>query len=89
MDNDISATKAKHRPGYAALLAAIDRGDLDNGFVVCYQMSRIWRNRRERAEGMELFQKHNVSVIAVKGVSADLTTSYGRMVVGLLGELDT
>jgi DNA invertase Pin-like site-specific DNA recombinase len=89
LDNDISASKGKHRPGYQALMHAVERGDLDGGTVVVYQMSRLWRNRGERAAGIELFQKHNVSVIAYKGVSADLTTSYGRMVVGLLGELDT
>ncbi len=29
IDNDISALKGAHRPGYAALLASVQRGELD------------------------------------------------------------
>lgn len=89
LDNDISASKAAHRPGYAALMTAVERGDLDGGYILCYQMSRLWRNRTERAHGMALLQKHSVSVIAVKGLSADLTTSYGRLVADVMGSVDS
>ena len=45
VDNDISATNGKHRPGYVAMMAAVDRGEIKR--VVCYHLSRVWRNRRE------------------------------------------
>lgn len=86
-DNDISATEGAFRPGYAALVAAVDAGRLDR--VVIYQSSRLWRNRRERAEGIERFAKGCVSVAATRGQSLDLSTAYGRGIAGILGEFDT
>ncbi|HYN93766.1 MAG TPA: recombinase family protein, partial [Pilimelia sp.] len=51
-DNDMEASTGKTRPGYAAVMAAVERGDIN---VICvWQTSRLWRNRRERAEGIEL-----------------------------------
>lgn len=86
-DNDISATKGKHRPGYAALLDAIQRGQIKR--VIVWHQSRIWRNRRERAEGIEIMKKHGVTLVCVKGPELDMSTAYGRGVAGLIGEFDT
>ena len=86
-DNDISATKGARRPGYAALLEDVRTARVDR--VVVFHTSRLWRNRRERAEGIELFAKHRVSIVAAKGPSFDLSTGYGRGLAGLLGEFDT
>jgi site-specific DNA recombinase len=87
IDNDISATKGKRRPGYIALMAAADRGELDR--IVVWHTSRLWRNRRERAEGIERLQHARVSVVPVKGPELDMTTAYGRGMAGLVGEFDT
>lgn len=57
--------------------------------IVTYQLSRLWRNRRERAEGMDILKSHRVKVVTVKGPELDLSTAYGRAMVGLLGEFDT
>ncbi|MFE1233235.1 recombinase family protein [Streptomyces sp. NPDC058745] len=87
-DNDISATTGKRlRPDYERLLTAVraDRVDV----VIVAALSRLWRNRRERAEGMELFRAHGVSILAVKGPELDLTTASGRLLAGLLGEVDS
>lgn len=86
-DNDISATKGAHRPGYTALLADAQAGRLDR--IVVFHTSRLWRNRRERAEGIELLASSRVSVAATKGPELDLSTAYGRGLAGLLGEFDT
>jgi site-specific DNA recombinase len=86
-DNDISASTGKHRPGYEALMAAAARGEID--VILVYQTSRLWRNRRERAEGIEILKKAGVSVVATKGPSLDMSTAYGRAMAGLLGEFDT
>ena len=86
-DNDLSASSGIFRPGYADLMAAVERGEA--AIIVTYQLSRLWRNRRERAEGMEILKNHRVKVVTVKGPELDLSTAYGRAMVGLLGEFDT
>jgi site-specific DNA recombinase len=86
-DNDISASTGRHRPGYSALVNAIRRGEITR--VVVWHNSRIWRNRRERADGIELFKTHAVTLAAVKGPELDMATAYGRGLAGLIGEFDT
>jgi site-specific DNA recombinase len=86
-DNDISASNGKHRPGYQAIMAAAARRELD--VILVFQTSRFWRNRRERAEGIEILRNAGVSLIATKGPSLDMSSAYGRMMAGLLGEFDT
>jgi len=86
-DNDISALTGKHRPGYERIMAAAARGEID--VILVFQTSRFWRNRRERAEGIEILRKAGVSLIATKGPSLDMSNAYGRMMAGLLGEFDT
>ena len=86
-DNDISASNGRHRAGYAAMMAAAARRELD--VIPVFQTSQFWRNRRERAEGIEILRKAGVSLIATKGPSLDMSTAYGRGMAGLLGEFDT
>lgn len=86
-DNDVSALKGAHRPGYARVLEIVRAGEIEH--VVVWQSSRLLRNRRERAEAIELFGTHRVGIIAVKGISFDLSTAYGRGQAGLMGEFDT
>ncbi|XVQ83162.1 recombinase family protein [Microbispora siamensis] len=87
VDNDISATNAKHRPEYERLLTAIEQGLIY--IVIIYHLSRLWRNRRERAAGIEFFKRHSVRLIMVKGPEIDFSTAYGRAMAGLLGEFDS
>ncbi|WP_269858767.1 recombinase family protein [Streptomyces sp. RPT161] len=87
VDNDLSATKGGKRPGYAALMEAVERGEVD--VIIVWMLGRLWRNRRERAEGIEKLRKHGVSVLCAKGPELDLTTAAGRLLAGLLGEVDT
>jgi DNA invertase Pin-like site-specific DNA recombinase len=86
-DNDITASKKDNRPGYASLVAAVGRGEVRH--VVVYMQSRIWRNRRERAEGFELFQAKGVGLVCVKGLDIDFSDAQGRMIGGIMGEVDT
>lgn len=87
VDNDRSATYGGPRPDYAELVEAVKRGEVD--CVLVYAMGRLWRNRAERAAGIEIFRQHGVSVLCVKGPQLDLTTAAGRMLAGVLGEFDT
>lgn len=87
-DNDVKASGGKDDSAeYWAMMAAAARGEFD--VIVVFQTSRLWRNRRERAEGIELLRTARVSVEAVKGVSFNLTTAQGRGQAGILGEVDT
>jgi site-specific DNA recombinase len=86
-DNDVSALRGAYRSGYEEVLRLVRDGHLD--YVVCWQTSRLLRNRRERADAIELFGRQRVGIIAVKGISFDLTTAYGRGQAGLMGEFDT
>jgi len=87
VDNDLSALSGKRRPQYQALMAAVAEGQVDR--IVTYMQSRLWRNRRERAEAIELLRARRVGVVCVKGPELDLSSVTGRMLAGLLGEFDT
>ncbi len=86
VDNDLSAL-CKRRPQYEALMVAVERDEVDR--IVTYMQSRLWRNRRERAEAIELLRARRVGVVCVKGPELDLSSATGRMLAGLLGEFDT
>lgn len=87
LDNDVSALRGKTREAYDGMIAAIVRGDAR--VVVCWQMGRIWRNRRQRAEAIELFATYKVRVVAAKGVDFDFSTATGRSFAAIMGEFDT
>lgn len=86
-DNDISALRRAHRPGYQEVVELVAAGKVDR--VVAWQTSRLFRNRIERAQAIEDFARAKVIINAVKGPEFDLTTAYGRGQFGLLGEFDT
>ncbi|MCK9876638.1 recombinase family protein [Frankia sp. Ag45/Mut15] len=86
-DNDISALTGAFRPGYAALMQAIADGKVNT--VIVYQTSRLWRNRRERAEGIEVLRAVQGRLVAVRGQSFDLSTATGRGFASMLGEQDS
>jgi site-specific DNA recombinase len=86
-DNDISALKGQERPGYDEMMKAAGRSEFDR--IVAYGLSRLWRNRKERAEAIKALSKALISVALVKGSDLDLTSAAGRMCAGVLGEFDT
>jgi DNA invertase Pin-like site-specific DNA recombinase len=87
VDNDISALTGGPRPQYAALMDAVRAGQVDR--IVVYQTSRFWRNRAERAEGIEVLRTARIALVATKGPELDMTTAAGRAIAGVLGEFDT
>ena len=86
-DNDISALKGQERPGYDEMMTDAVHGEFDR--IVSYGLSRLWRNRKERAEAIDTLSKARISVALVKGSDLDLTSAAGRMYAGVLGEFDT
>lgn len=87
VDNDVSAMKpGTHREAYEKLLDLVRAGKVK--VVIVYQTSRLWRNRRERVDGMELFRQHGVIVLCVRGMDLDLSTASGRLIAGIEGEVN-
>jgi len=90
-DNDISAHDGSHRPGYQALITAVSAPNPTGAQrrIIVRHTDRLWRNRVERAHGIELLGKLGVRILPVKGPELDLTSASGRMLAGILGEHDT
>ncbi len=86
-DDSISAYSGKTRPAYAAMEDLIKSGNVD--VVIAWQLSRIWRSRRERVAGIDLFEKHGVRLALVQGQDVDFSTAMGRSIAAILGEFDT
>ena len=86
-ENDISASKGLHRPGYEKVWKLVKGGEVDH--VVVWQSSRLMRSRADRAAVIDHFGRHEVDVIAVRGPSLDLRTAYGRGLAELATAFDS
>jgi DNA invertase Pin-like site-specific DNA recombinase len=86
-DNDVSALNGAYRRGYEQLMAAVRAGQARR--IVVAHTSRLWRNRRERAEGIEALARARVSVAVLRGTDLDLSSAQGRSMAGIMGEMDT
>ncbi len=86
-DNDISAFTGKHRPGYAQVAAMVRRGEVDA--VIVYQLSRLTRNRVERAEFIDGWGAAGVVLHETQGAVYDLGTAAGRSFADMRGGTDT
>ncbi len=83
VDNDISAYSGKPRPQYAALMAAVDAGEID--VVVAWDPDRLHRSPAELETFITTVERARVEVVVVKGGEVDLSTANGRMVARMLG----
>ena len=86
-ENDTSASKGLRRPGYERVWHLVTSEQIDH--VIVWQSSRLMRSRKDRAEVISAFGKHNVDVIAVKGPSFDLRSAYGRGMADMVTSFDT
>lgn len=86
VDNDISAYTGKPRPRYDELLDLVRRGDVD--VVSVWHTSRLWRDRLERAVGMQVGQKAKISLWAGQQIF-DLSRASDRGTLDFLGSADT
>lgn len=82
VDNDISATGRKRRPGFEQMLAHIDAGIIDT--VVALSLDRLSRNRREQLHMVEVCQERAALIALVRGSDIDLTTAIGRAVADMM-----
>jgi site-specific DNA recombinase len=86
-ENDVTASKGLRRPGYERVWELVRAGTVDH--VIAWQSSRLMRSRKDRAEVINTFGKHNVDVIAVKGPSFDLRSAYGRGMADMMTAFDS
>lgn len=86
-ENDVTASKGLRRPGYERVWELVRAEKVDH--VIAWQSSRLMRSRKDRAEVINTFGKHNVDVIAVKGPSLDLRSAYGRGMADMMTSFDT
>lgn len=90
-DNDLSASKGAPRPNFERLMAAVAAPNPlgVQRRIVTVHTSRVWRNRQERAAGIDILGALGVIVLPVNGPELHLSSAAGRMVAGMLGEVDT
>jgi site-specific DNA recombinase len=82
-DNDTSAYSGKPRPGYRALLDAIEAGEVSH--LVAWHTDRLHRSPAELETFMDVIETAGTQVQTVKAGHLDLATPSGRMVARLLG----
>jgi DNA invertase Pin-like site-specific DNA recombinase len=84
VDNDISASKRKRRPGYQALLEAVRAGHGD--VILCTETARLTRHWGELVSLLDLVEEHKVRIVPLRGgAELDLNTSGGKMLARMLG----
>jgi site-specific DNA recombinase len=83
VDNDISASNGRERPGYQQLLKGIQDGAVDA--VIAWHPDRLHRRPTELEGFIEQCDRHDVAVQTVRAGTMDLGTPSGRMVARMLG----
>lgn len=91
IDNDLSASGKRVRPGFEAVIKALQEGRANA--VIAWDMSRISRNARDTLRLMEAGQAASATLAFVRGTDLDLSTADGRTMAGILssiaqGEID-
>jgi DNA invertase Pin-like site-specific DNA recombinase len=82
-DNDISAHSGKRRPGYEAMLAAVESGGVDA--IVAWHPDRLTRRTRQLEDFIDVVEKFKVDVATCQAGTYDLTTATGRMAAKIVG----
>jgi site-specific DNA recombinase len=65
VDNDTSAAGKRHRPGFEAVLTAIEQGEVS--IVVAWDMTRLTRNARDMLRIIDTGQKHDTVLAFCRG----------------------
>lgn len=82
-DNDMSASSGRRRPGFEAMLDAIERREAD--VIVAWSLDRLQRNRRDELRLYELCKARRATLSLINGPELDFTTATGEMVADQLG----
>jgi site-specific DNA recombinase len=84
VDNDITASGKRKRPGFEALIARIAAGQ--TRIVVAWNLDRISRNASDRLRLLEAGRDRGLVLAMARGTDLDLSTPAGRLTAGILGE---
>lgn len=84
-DNDISAFSGRRRPGFEAMLTAMEGGQF--GALLCWHTDRLYRNMKDLERVIEIADAKRIEIRTVQGGTLDLSTSAGRMVARILGSV--
>ncbi len=85
VDNDVSASSGRRRPGYEQLLADIERGETTR--VIAWSLDRLARRLADLERLVDTCERHRVPVVLARGSELDLSTPSGRLVARLLGSV--
>lgn len=78
IDNDVSAYKAKKRPGYERLKADLVAGRIDA--IVVWHPDRLYRRSRDLLDLIDLLGETKPEVATCQAGTVDLSTPNGRLV---------
>jgi site-specific DNA recombinase len=81
-DNDLSAYSGKPRPGYTALLAAVEAGTVEA--LLLYATDRLYRRVTDLESFLKVAEPRRLPVATVAAGQLDLGTDQGRMVARIL-----
>lgn len=76
------SAKSLQRPGIATVLGRLRGGEIAR--VIVTKLDRLTRSTRDLADLLELFAKHDVSLVSI-AESLDSGSAAGRLVVNMLG----
>lgn len=80
---DMASGKKDDRPGLAACLKALRKGDV----LVIWRLDRLGRNLKHLVETVEELGKRGVSFKVLTGAPIDTTTSQGKLMFGIFAAL--
>jgi DNA invertase Pin-like site-specific DNA recombinase len=87
VDNDISATSGKPRPGYRKMLDDIKGGQLDA--IVAWHSDRLYRRVVDLVELVDIVKEYDLQIATARSGEVDLTTPTGRLIAGMLAQIAT
>lgn len=82
-DNDISAYSGKPRPGYRAMLDALEAGQADA--IIAWHPDRLHRSPVELEGFIDVCDRRGIDIRTVRAGTVDLSTASGKMVARMLG----